>query len=144
MDLRLDLGERQLREYTCGCCQAPVQRSWSYVNRDGDAYAVYFANSYRHTDQPRDTWIDVILGSWQAPYPDHATFGCRVGPLGNGDPTPSATLVDACADGSGTRPMHGQVLTREQGLTHPRLPEFWQVVDVVLEHDPTVRAHLYR
>jgi len=86
MDLRLDLGERQLREYTCGC---------------------------------------------------------RVGPLGNGDPNPGATLVDACADGSGTSPMHGLVLKREQGLAHFRLHEFWQVVDVVLEHDPMVRAHLY-
>ncbi|HEX6353742.1 hypothetical protein [Actinophytocola sp.] len=143
MELRLDLGERQRVEFTCGCCKAPVERTWSGVYRGEAMHAVYFANCYHHTGQPHDTWLDVILGSFQQPYLDHVTFGCRVGPT-DGDPTPGATLVDACMDGSGTSPMHGLVMTREQGLAHFRLTEFWQIVDLVLEQDPTVRQHLYQ
>jgi hypothetical protein len=118
-------------------------RTWNIVHRDGELFAVYFANSYEHTDQPRDTWIDVILGTWgQNSNADHETFGCRVGPVDNSS-QPAASLVTACADGSAS-PLHGVALTREQGLTHPRLRDFWAVVDLVLAKDPTVRRHLYR
>lgn len=105
-------------------------------------HAAYFANSYHHTDQPHETWIDVILGTWGTnDLSDHVTFGCRVGPV-EGSPQPAATLVQACLDGS-ARPVHGALLSREEALAHPRLPEFWAAVDVVLANDPTVNAHLY-
>ncbi len=71
---------------------------------------------------------------------DHVTFGCRVGPVEN-SPEPAATLVQACLDGS-SGPLHGAVLSREQGLAHPHLPVFWEVVDFVLANDPTVNAHV--
>ncbi len=106
-------------------------------------FAVYFANCYHHTGQPHDTWIDVILGTWgQSSNADHVTFGCRVGPAEN-DTGPAATLVNACADGSAS-PLHGAVLSREEGLAHPRLRDFWAVVDLVLAEDPTVHEHLVR
>lgn len=105
-------------------------------------FAVYFANCYHHSDQPRDTWIDVILGTWgRNSNADHVTFGCRVGPVDNST-QPAASLVSACADGSAS-PLHGVVLTREKGLVHPYLPDFWAVVDLVLAMDPTVRGHLH-
>ncbi|MEU3645610.1 hypothetical protein AB0E59_19670 [Lentzea sp. NPDC034063] len=142
MELTMDLGERQARQYECGCCNAPIERVWNFVHRDGKAHAVYFANSYHHQDQPHETWIDVILGTWGADVvDDHVTFGCRVGPVVD-SPAPAATLVQACMDGS-TGPVHGTVLSREDGLAHPRLPEFWEVVDFVLANDPTVNSHLY-
>ncbi len=134
--------ERQTRQYACGCCDAPIERSWNFVHRDGNAHAVYFANSYHHRDHPHETWIDVILGTWgTGSTEDHVTFGCRVGPV-EGSPQPAATLVQACMDGSGSD-IHGVQLSREDGLTHPRLPEFWQVVDFVLANDPDVNRHLY-
>lgn len=37
----------------------------------------------------------------------------------------------------------GQKLSREAGLQHPRLGDFWDLVDHVLEHDPVVNPHLY-
>jgi hypothetical protein len=68
-------------------------------------------------------------------------LGCRAGEVVD-HPGPAATLVQACLDGS-AGPVHGAVLSREQGLAHPRLPEFWEVVDFVLTRDPLVRAHVY-
>lgn len=40
-------------------------------------------------------------------------------------------------------PIFGRKLSRVQGLSHPRLAEFWHVVDTVLEHDQLVRHHVY-
>ncbi len=140
----MDLAERQAREYECSCCSAPIQRTWNLISRGGRAFAVYFANCYHHKDQPHEAWIDVILGTWgnnNYYYDDHVTFGCRIGAVVD-RPGPTATLVQACLDGS-AGPVHGAVLSREQALAHPRLPEFWQVVDFVLAEDPLVHAHLY-
>jgi hypothetical protein len=138
----MDLGKRQIRQFECQCCDAPIERVWSVVMRGDEAHAVYYANCYHHTDKPHDVWIDVILGTWGAgDFGDRVTFGCRVGPVVD-SPQPAATLVQACMDGSAGE-IHGLVLSREDGLAHPRLPEFWEVVDLVLANDPTVNPHLY-
>lgn len=138
----MDLDGRQVRTYECACCGEPVERTWNFVSRGDEVHAVYYANSYHHTDQPHETWIDVILGTWSENIvDDHVTFGCRVGPV-QGSPHPAATLVPACQDGSGGQ-IHGTLLSREDGLAHPRVQEFWDVVDFVLANDPTVHGHLY-
>ncbi len=111
------------------------------MHSEGDALAVYYASNYHH-DGVHETWIDAILGTWGADtFDDHVTFGCRVGPVDN-SPAPAATLVDGgsvAPDG----PLYGHKLTRAEGRAHPRLPEFWQIVDTVLEQDELVRQHLY-
>jgi hypothetical protein len=145
MTLTVDPAKRQQREYECSCCNAAIERTWNFIDRDGEPWAVYFANCYHHRDQPHDTWIDVIMGTWGDDdvdgVNDHVTFGCRVGPVAD-SVFPAATLVDAL-QGFTSTPVHGMVLSREQGLAHPLLPQFWEIVDFVLENDPTVHAHLY-
>ncbi|GAA4024244.1 hypothetical protein GCM10022247_55940 [Allokutzneria multivorans] len=142
MSLSTNADEHQVREFTCGCCAAPAQRTWNFVLRDGSPHAVYFANSYNHGGQGHETWIDVILGSWGGEnHSDHVTFGCRVGAVED-SPAPAATAVQACLDGS-AGPLHGRTLSREEALAHPWITDFWAVVDHVLEHDPVVHPHLY-
>ncbi|AXH89032.1 hypothetical protein AB0N38_32670 [Micromonospora aurantiaca] len=88
-----------------------------------------------------EVWIDAILGSWgRDDFDDHVTFGCRVGPVA-GSPGPAATLVNG-GEVAGDSPIFGRKLSREEGLTHPRLAEFWQMVDLILERDALVRRHL--
>jgi hypothetical protein len=138
----MDMAERQERQYECPCCHAAVQKTWNFIERDGLAHAVYFACCYHHVDKPQDAWIDVILGTWGTnSAEDHVTFGCRVGPVVD-SPRPAATLVQACSDGVRSE-VNGRILSREEGLVHPWLPMFWDVVDFVLENDPTVWHHLY-
>ncbi|PXX60866.1 hypothetical protein DFR70_10957 [Nocardia tenerifensis] len=141
--LAMNPDERQTSRFECACCGEPVERTWNFVHADGSAYAVYFANCYHHTGQAHETWIDVILGTWDnETNDDHVTFGCRVGPV-QGSPHPAATLVQACQDGTGSR-IHGVLLSRDDGLAHPLLPAFWDVVDLILANDPTVNHHLYK
>lgn len=137
--------DRQERSFTCECCKAPIDRTWCFIYKEETPYALYYANCYHHVDQDHDAWIDVIFGTWGKgvdAMTDHVSFGCRVGPV-PGQAEPAATLVSA-----GTiypdNPLWGDKLDREAGLQHPRLVEFWTVIDFVLESDRLVRGHLYR
>lgn len=92
-------------------------------------------------NQPHDAYFDVIIGSWGAnDNAGHVTFGCRVGPVEDG--SIGATLIDPVFGQSGA-PIHGRVISRAEGLTHPMLAEFWEIIDFVLVNDPTVHPHLY-
>lgn len=144
-DMNLTFGpDRHTRDFTCDCCQAPIERAWNVIHADGAPHAVYYANCYHHTDRDHDAWIDVIFGTWGVAsdqWGDHVSFGCRVGPV-VGQDTPASTLVTAgLANPDG--PLFGQKLDRDAALQHPRLAEFWYVSDFILEHDPLVRGHVY-
>jgi hypothetical protein len=103
-------------------------------------HAVFFAALHQH--EAKEAWIDVILGSFgNDDTSDHVTFGCRVGPV-IGQTEPAATLVPA-ADPYSDSALFGVKLSREEALKHPRLGEFWIVVDFVLTADRDVSAHIY-
>jgi hypothetical protein len=141
VNLVIDEGSRQVREFVCQCCDAQADRTWANIYEGDTALAVYFASCYHH-DGVHEAWIDAILGTWgQDRFDDHITFGCRVGTVA-GSPAPAATLVNG-GEVAGDSPIFGRKLTREEGLTHPRIAEFWQVVDVILERDDLVRRHVY-
>jgi hypothetical protein len=55
---------------------------------------------------------------------------------------PAATLVNG-GEVAPDSPVFGRKLSRGEGLDHSPLPEFWQVVDTILEHDQLVRRHVY-
>ncbi|MEV4684236.1 hypothetical protein [Streptomyces kurssanovii] len=136
--------DRQTREFTCDCCNAPIERAWDFIYADGAPHAAYFANCYHHTDRDHDAWIDVIFGTWGGgsdQWSDHVAFACRIGPV-VGQTTPASTLVTAgLAHPDG--PLFGLKLDREAALQHPRLNEFWKVSDFILENDPLVLGHIY-
>jgi hypothetical protein len=141
VSLEIEEETRQVREFICQCCSTAAERTWAFVSRDGDAYAVYFASCYHH-DGTHEAWIDAIFGTWGSnTVDDHVTFGCRVGPAAD-SPAPGATLVRGGAAAPDS-PMFGWKLDREEALSHPRLDEFWALVDFVLEEDRLVNAHLY-
>jgi len=137
--LAIDFVNRQVHTQECSCCGTAIERSSSLVQRDGTAYAVYFAHCYAHG---REAFVDVVLGTWSAAgASDHVTFGCRIGAV-DGASEPPCSLVtggEMAADDA----LFGAKLTRDDALRHPRLGDFWAVVDFVLKKDPTVRARIY-
>jgi hypothetical protein len=96
-----------------------------------------------HNHGVDEAWIDVIFGSFedQARKDERVTFGCRVGPV-RGSEEPAATAVQAAIP-YGDTPTFGHKLSRDEALAHPRLPDFWQVVDFLLEREPAINHHLY-
>jgi hypothetical protein len=140
VNLVIDESSRQVRQFDCQCCHTTADRTWANVYESGTAVAVYYASCYHHNGV-HEAWIDAILGSWGgSTFADHVTFGCRVGPVPD-SPAPAATLVDGGAAAPDS-PIFGQKLRREEGLDHPRLGDFWRLVDTILEHDELVRRHI--
>lgn len=139
-------GTPEVREYECPECGALFQLSIGFVTRDGSAHAIYYAACHHH-EGIHDAWIDVVLGSWSSddeiPDPnDHTTFSCRVGP-GSAAPEAYASLVQApvAASAKNSR-LFGELLSPESARAHERLPDFWRVVDFIVEYDEQVVRHL--
>ncbi|MGG5257373.1 hypothetical protein [Phycicoccus avicenniae] len=127
-------------EKECDRCGAGYTLVKSLI-RDADGpHAVAFSALHHHDGQ-HEAWIDAILGSFDDDCSDHVTFGCRVGPV-DGSAEPAATAVEAAVP-YGDSPLWGRRLRREEALAHDRLDDYWQVVDFLLEHEPTVRAHVH-
>lgn len=134
-------GDLDRRDKACAECGRTYRLIEAFVLRDNDAYAVGFVALHRHLGAS-EAWIDVILGTFgEDRTDDHVTFGSRIGPI-EGQPEPSASLV-AGAIPYGDEPIWGQKLTREQALHHPRLQEYWEVVDYLLLNDPEIHVHVY-
>jgi hypothetical protein len=141
VELIIDEGSRQVRNFTCSCCDVETERTWANVLQGDATVAVYFASCYHHRGV-HEAYLDVILGTWgSTDFADHVTFGCRVGPV-TGSPMPAATLVNG-GEVAPDSPIYGRKLSREDGLTDPRLAGFWEIVDTILERDELVNRHIY-
>jgi hypothetical protein len=128
-------------ERRCDHCGRSYLLIRAFITRDGDAYAIVFAACHVH-DGEREAWIDVILGTFSSDdASDHVTFGARVGPVA-GQADPAATAVPAAAAYSQSQ-FWGIKLSRDEALAHPRIDEFWEIVDYVLLTEPVVHAHVY-
>jgi hypothetical protein len=137
----IDEGSRQVRHVTCSCCHVEAERTWANVCEGDAVIAVYFARCYHHHGV-HEAFIDAVLGTWgSGDFTDHVTFGCRVGPVAD-SPGPAATLVNGGAVAPDTL-IFGRKLSRDEGFEHPRLDEFWTIVDTILELDELVHRHLY-
>lgn len=140
MALKIDPEGRKVAEFDCPDCGEPSRRVWGFILRDGDAHAIFFASCYHHGGD--EAWIDVILSpTWADDVDDHETFGCRVGPI-EGQEEPGASLVTGGAEAPDSE-LFGHKLTRDEALEHPRLDDFWEVIDHILAEDPLVRQHIY-
>lgn len=129
--------DRAVDEQDCAQCRARLVRG--YLTWYGAEHAAFYASCHEH-DGERDVLIDVILG-WAADDEERVTFGCRVGPLPDHG-GPAATLLDGAAS-YGEDPEWGRKLTRAEAQDDYRLQSFWDVVDYILVHDPTIRPHIY-
>ena len=135
-------GARESRIVECAHCHRQVHRVMRYITSDhSSTFGICFA-SLHEGKEANEAWLDVILGTFGEGAPtDHVTFGCRVTPSSGSD-GPVIAAVDA-ASAFIYRPVMGQRLTREQALSHPRLADFWAIVDLMLLFDPEVHALLY-
>lgn len=124
----------------CDHCGAGYILVKSLINDEDGAHAVTFSALHHH-DGRHEAWIDAILGSFGPDFTDHVTFGCRVGPVEN-SPGPAATAAQAAVPYS-DRPIWGRKLSRDEALQHHRIDDFWRVVDFLLEHEPTINAHVH-
>jgi hypothetical protein len=134
-------GESTIEPSTCNDCGAEYVLVKSSLLDEEGPYAIAFSALHDHDDL--EAWIDVIFGAFEgdAVEDERVTFGCRVGPV-QGSDEPAATAVQA-AHPYDDGPTFGRKLSRAEALEHPRIRDFWQVVDFLLEHEPTINHHVY-
>ena len=112
----------------------------SFVIDDVGPYAI--ALSALHYHEVAEAWLDVVFGEFDGgSKAERFTFGCRVGPVQN-SAEPAATAVDAAVPYEDTATF-GHKLSRDEALAHPRLSDFWAVVNFLLVEEPAVNHHLY-
>jgi hypothetical protein len=132
----LSFQERTVRNKSCASCGEDFQHVTGFINDEGGACAVYFAACHGHPEH--EAQIDVVLGSWgvEPPVDDHVTFSCRLR-------SDSAMASDATLATTSDDPMLGERLSRAEALAHPRIQEFWAVVDFLALSDPTINGSVY-
>ena len=140
MNLTLD-GPPTVSQEQCPDCGSEYTLTKNFVLDDNAPYAIAFAALHHH-DGELEAWIDVVLGTFHGTGDDErTTFGARVGRV-VGSHEPAATAVQAAAPYA-EGPTWGTKLGREEALAHPRVEDFWAVVDFILEADPHVADHVY-
>ncbi|MGQ2911681.1 hypothetical protein [Aeromicrobium sp.] len=139
MTLWLD-GESTVQGATCPDCGTDYVLVKSFVVDEAGPHAIGVVSLHHHGTP--EAWIDVIFGTFdEGDDVPRLTFGCRVGPV-EGSDDPAATAVQAAVAFPDSKTF-GHKLSRDEALTHERLPDFWSVVDFLLEHEPHVSHHVY-
>ena len=133
-------GDPTRRQGPCGDCDELHDKSAGFVLRDGDATAVYYASWSPHDSEAH---VEMVLGSWddEAGYPDHVTFGCRLG-AATGDGAPQRSLVPGGTT-LGDKVVFGQKLTRDQALAHPWMTLHDDLIGWLIDHDPMLHERLH-
>jgi len=134
--MALKIDERTVRPHRCEHCGSQYEHVTGFVSDDGRSHAAYFAACHGHPEHMAH--IDVILGEWgEAATPnDRVHFSCFLRP-------DSAMAADAPVAITADAPLLGTRLTRDEALEHPRVSEFWAVVDVLAADDPSVARNVY-
>lgn len=130
-------GAPEPRTTTCSTCGEAHDGVTGFVLNHGDAYAIYYADSYPHS---QETYLEVVLGSFTEPdYLDNATFGCRYGYV-DGQDLAAASLSGPIRE---ARPIFGQILDRDAALRHDRLEDFWALTDWLVLNDELLHRTVY-
>ena len=100
---------------------------------DGSLDAAYAASG--HTDEPREAALDVTFGAVEGdvPAPELLTFSCYL----RADGAMSVDAPVALRADAGHAP-RGRVLTRDEARAHPRIDDFWLIVDAIAPNEPVI------
>jgi hypothetical protein len=132
--------EPVIQERECSICGGHYVVVKSFVVKGGTAHAIAFAALHNH-HRVNETWIDAIFGTFTEDAEDHISFGCRIGVFA-GKSEQAASLLDA-AIAYNDSALWGRKLTSDEARHHPRINEYWALVDVLLTEIAPIHAHVY-
>lgn len=139
MELSFDTGNSTQR-HKCPDCKSKYLLLKRFITDRGSAFAVCFIEAHRHNHDP-ELYFTATLGDWGGDSTnDHITFACRYGSV-IGQDTYACSLMDVPE--SFENSLTGKKLTRNEGLAHEKINEFWHVVDFLLESDKDIHDFLH-
>jgi hypothetical protein len=123
---------------TCDCCGGKTTRLTRFVTREGNAFAVYFAN---FSNNHADGYVSVLagFGNWSedAPPSDRTAIAFRIW---TNESNYQVGVVDAADDWE--TDFLGKRLSREQALQSEWLQEAFDLSDHIVECDAPVIDYL--
>lgn len=126
----------------CECCGGLTVRLTRYVERDGEAFAIYYA-MYANNHADNELAMLVSLGEWgeESEPSQRAAFYCRVRPT---EESYEVMLDDAAGSAWRDAEIVGTKLSREEALFHPWKATAFEVLDEAFVQDPSLRGFLQR
>ena len=122
----------------CECCGGITTKLTRFVERQGAAFAVYFA---RFSDNHEDGYVSVLagFGDWSdgAEPAARTAFGFRIW---TAEDSYQVGLVDADEDWE--TDYLGRKLMRDEALTHPLKQELFDLSDHIVECDQPIVEYL--
>lgn len=124
----------------CSCCGHPIELSYGFMYRDGDAYAIYQAAwSYAHVEDGADVAIEVSE-RWDAnDTKTRVSFGLRIYVQ---EEDIGLTLVDPADSAWSGRDNAGRMLQRAEALRHPLKADVLDLAEEIIDKDPKIRRFL--
>ncbi len=135
----IEVGENK-NASTCHCCGKKSCVGHGFVYKDDDAHAVYYASwSDAHPD--KKVSIALAIGEWDddSTTDDRICFGVEASEdkdeilfrviEPSESPWPNTDLL-------------GQMLTRDEGLSHPLLKEVFEIAESILRDHIALREYL--
>lgn len=141
-DYKLKLGPYVIN-LTCECCNKPVKRVWGFMNKDGRAYAVYYALLAGHEDDERRVGLTVSVGKWWEDDPASVVSRHWCHMQARTQAGKAVLRVEEPAESNQYPwPGGGQPMTREEMLASDLRDEFFAVADFVNVEDPAINTYL--
>ncbi|MCA1621580.1 MAG: hypothetical protein LC795_20370 [Acidobacteria bacterium] len=123
----------------CECCGGTTTRLTRFVNRDGDAFAVYYA-MFSDDHPEREILLAVGLGDWddEAPPEDRRAFALV---MRSGEEAYEVTVVDAAESPWRDSAILGRMLDRDEALAHPWIEDVFHITDHMVKDDPAIKSY---
>lgn len=124
----------------CECCGGRTTRLTRFVHRDGDAYAVYYAQ-FSDNHPTRGVIATISIGEWGEGSTPHQRVAFAL-ELRATDTEYQVGIVDAERSPWRDAAVIGRTLDRAEALLHPRLSEVFHITDHIVAEDEPIRAYL--
>jgi hypothetical protein len=125
----------------CPNCKSKYLSGERFILDRDAPFAIAHIEGHRHGEVPEIYFTCTIGSSWDNDdHKDNVTFACRYGKV-SGQEEYACTLVDVPK--TYVSPLAGKKLTRVDGLEHPKINEFWHIVDFLIDSDLTIHDFLH-
>ncbi len=132
--------DKKTKRYRCKLCGSKYLQMQRLVLDRGKPFAYNLIEAHKHDQGPEVYFITIVGNDLDKENNDNVTFMCRYGHIEDLNKY-ACSLVDVPE----TFQNHyaGKKLTRSEGLKHPRINEFWHVIDFMLENDLDIHDFLH-
>lgn len=124
----------------CECCGGVTTALTRFVLQDGDAFAVVYL---RFSDNHQDRVVEAAISAgkwWDGTGPaDRTAFALK---LRSGAENYEVTVCDAATSPWRDVELIGDMLDREEALTHPLIDDVFHITDHLFDEDAALKAYL--